>query len=133
MNLIKHGKNMVDQLGGYKNVFYRFLRECTVRVGTHVGTDKFGNKYYKNNSYFMGRNRFVEYPYKGRMEYDGTQIPPEWHAWMHYMTDDTPIINPPIVQKFARDHVTNMSGTKNAYIPYSTTKPKIEAWKPNQQ
>ena len=124
---------MVSQLGGFKNVIYRLLREATVRVGALVGTDKYGNKYYENNSYFMGRNRFVEYPYKGRMEFDGTQIPPEWHAWMHYMTDEKPTNQPATLQKFSIDHIPNVSGTKDKYIPYSTTKPKIEAWKPIQQ
>lgn len=34
------------------------------RVGTFVGEDKFGNKYYEDNSYFVPRNRWVEYPEK---------------------------------------------------------------------
>jgi hypothetical protein len=28
------------------------------------------------------------------------------------------------------DHTENLSGTEDAYMPYSTTKPKIEAWVP---
>jgi len=29
-----------------------------------------------------------------------------------------------------KEHDMNQSGTKNQYVPYSTTKPKIQAWKP---
>lgn len=28
------------------------------------------------------------------------------------------------------DHSENLSFTENAYMPFSTTKPKIEEWKP---
>lgn len=28
------------------------------------------------------------------------------------------------------DHIENKSGTNDCYVPYSTTPPKIEAWKP---
>lgn len=33
----------------------------SLRPGTLVGTDKYGNKYYENPKYFYGRNRWVEY------------------------------------------------------------------------
>lgn len=40
-----------------------------VKIGTLVGTDKYGNKYYENNRYFYGRNRWVEYsPKYGKFE-----------------------------------------------------------------
>ena len=80
----------------------------------------------------MGRNRFVEFPYEGRMMYDASQIPPEWHRWMQHMTDDPPSTHPPEQRKFFLDHKRNMSGSNEQYVPYSTTKPKIEAWKPPQ-
>ena len=127
---IAEQRNIVTQLGGYGAVFRRILRECTVSTGTLVGEDKFGNKYYENNQYFLGRNRFVEFPYEGRMEYDATQIPPEWHRWMQYMTDQPPSTHPPVQRKFFKDHERNLSGTTEAYVPYSTTKPKINAWQP---
>jgi NADH dehydrogenase (ubiquinone) 1 alpha subcomplex subunit 12 len=52
------------------------------------------------------------------------------HRWLHYMTDDTPVDVPPPERKWRIDHIENLSGTKQEYVPYSTTKPKIEAWKP---
>lgn len=53
-------------------------------MGTLVGTDKYGNKYFENNYYFYGRNRWVEYAPHVHMNYDGSQIPAEWFGWMHY-------------------------------------------------
>ncbi|KIH67855.1 SEP domain protein [Ancylostoma duodenale] len=79
------------------------------RVGTLVGTDKFGNKYYEDNSYFMPRNRWVEYPDKVWLDYDPTQIPPEWHRWLHHIGDDTPTQNPPKNEKWVLQHEENLS------------------------
>lgn len=128
---IREQQNVLKHVGGYSNAFRRLLRECNVRVGTIVGEDKYGNKYYENDSYIAGRNRFVVFPYEGRMEYDGSQIPPEWHRWMQHSTDQPPSTHPPTPRKFFLDHERNLSGSKDAYVPYSTTKPKIEAWKPS--
>lgn len=46
------------------------------------------------------------------------------------MTDDTPVDKPPTMRKWMIDHQENMTGTKECYVPYSTTGPKIESWKP---
>ena len=35
--------------------------------------------------------------------------------------------------KWMVDHSENMSGTPGAYMPYSTTRPKIEAWDPKKK
>lgn len=65
------------------NPFARF-RFDDLKIGKHVGTDKYGNKYFENNYYFYGRNRWVEYAPHVHMAYDGSQIPAEWFGWMHY-------------------------------------------------
>ena len=127
---IREQMNVIKVVGGYKNAFRRLLREGNVRTGTLVGTDEYGNKYWENYSYMYGRNRMVEYPYVDRLTYDGSQIPAEWHRWMHYMTDDPPTKVPPPDRKFYKPHEKNFSGTKKEYVPYSTTRPKIEAWTP---
>jgi len=36
---------------------------------------------------FVGRHRWVEYAEKGR--YNASQVPAEWHGWLHYITDNT--------------------------------------------
>ena len=123
--------NIVKEIGGYQAVWRRLLREGTVSSGTLIGEDRQGNKYYENETYFMGRSRFVEFPYKGRNQFDASQIPPEWHRWMQYMTDEPPSTHPPEERKFHLDHQINHSGSSKQYVPYSTTKPKIEAWQPS--
>lgn len=35
----------------------------------------------------IGRHRWVEYVEKGR--YNASQVPPEWHGWLHNITDHT--------------------------------------------
>lgn len=35
----------------------------------------------------VGRHRWVEYAEKGR--YNASQVPPEWHGWLHNVTDHT--------------------------------------------
>ena len=127
-NWVNVQKNIYNTLGRGE-IIRRLAREGNVRVGTLVGSDKYGNEYYENNYYFVARNRFVKYPYKDhRLSYDGSQIPPEWHRWMHYMTDDPPSKVPPVERKWMADHEVNFSGTNQRYVPYSTTREKIEAW-----
>lgn len=35
----------------------------------------------------VGRHRWVEYASKNR--YNASQVPPEWHGWLHHITDHT--------------------------------------------
>jgi NADH:ubiquinone oxidoreductase subunit len=100
-----------------------------IRVGTLVGTDELGNKYYENNNYIWSRHRWVDYgKWKG---FDASQVPGEWHRWLHSMTDDPPTRVPPVHRKFLQRHEENHTGTDKQYVPYSTTRQKIESWDPN--
>lgn len=79
----------------------------------------------------IGRNRWIIYAEKTGFNYDGSQVPAEWFGWLHYKTDLPPHKDPNRPKyKWMIDHTPNPSGTPNAYMPYSTTRPKIEAWKP---
>ena len=102
----------------------------TYKWGKLVGEDKYGNKYYQNDYYFVGRNRWVVYNDKVFLDYDASMIPAEWHNWMHYICDDPPTENPRVQHKWMIDHRENLSGSNMCYIPYSTTKTKIEPWQP---
>ncbi|GLG94355.1 NADH dehydrogenase [ubiquinone] 1 alpha subcomplex subunit 12 [Gryllus bimaculatus] len=104
------------------------------KVGTLIGEDKYGNKYFENKMYFYGRNRWVEYADQVGLSYDGSQVPAEWYGWLHYKTDLPPSKDPSRVRyPWMADHTENKSGTEGAYVPYSTTRPKIEAWVPPKQ
>ncbi|VIO87434.1 Uncharacterized protein BM_BM7199 [Brugia malayi] len=108
----------------------RYLMDET-RVGKFMGEDKFGNKYYEDNSYFMPRNRWVEYPEHVWLDYDASQIPAEWHMWLHHITDETPVQNPPKQRKWMLDHEETLTLLENRkYYPYSTTKQKLSLWNP---
>lgn len=54
------------------------------------------------------------------------------HRWMHYMTDKTPLEEAPVQRKWIMEHEQNLSGTKDEYVPYSTTRTKIDSWTPPQ-
>lgn len=59
--------------------------QSSLRQGTLVGEDKLGNKYFEDNSYFMPRNRWVQYNEKVWLDFDASQVPPEWHRWLHHI------------------------------------------------
>lgn len=101
-----------------------------LKWGKLVGVDKFGNKYYQNDFYFYGRNRWVEYDRRVHLEYDGSMVPAEWHNWLHYICDDPPTLNPRVQYKWMIDHTENLTGSNKCYVPYSTMPPKIHSWNP---
>merc|ERR1712179_33405 len=109
---------------------FTVFRTDDIRAGKLVGTDKYGNKYFEDKTFFIGRSRYVIYSEQVFMDYDSSQVPAEWHGWLHYMTDKTPIEAPPVEKKWMALHTENFTGTDKQYVPYSTTRPKIEAWKP---
>ncbi|XP_071162602.1 NADH dehydrogenase [ubiquinone] 1 alpha subcomplex subunit 12-like [Mytilus galloprovincialis] len=124
---------IIKQNGGIMSSVKTMFYTDDLKEGTLKGTDKYGNNYYENNKYFIGRNRWIVYNRNQGFCYDSSQIPAEWHGWLHYSTDETPIDNPPVKRKWMVDvHTENLSGTKECYVPYSTTRPKIESWQPPQ-
>ena len=105
-----------------------------------IGEDKYGNKYYQNDEYFYGRNRWIIYNPKHGVDYDASMVPAEWFGWLHYKTDVPPTVKAPASYSWIQEHTANTSGSSagagtlmgsnNAYMPYTTTKPKIESWVP---
>ncbi|CAM8992164.1 hypothetical protein QQ045_006599 [Rhodiola kirilowii] len=86
---------------------------------TVVGVDKFGNKYYeKLEGVQYGRHRWVEYAAKDR--YNASQVPPEWHGWLHFITDRTGdellLLKP---KRYGIEHKENFSGAGDEYIYHS--------------
>lgn len=126
-------QRMIKNHGGIKASLYHFYLTDDLKEGTLIGEDKNGNKYYQNNDYFIGRSRWVIYNPKHNVDYDGSMVPAEWFGWLHYKTDKNPIEHPPVKYEWMAEHTYNNSGTKDAYMPYTTTKPKIEAWVPPQK
>ena len=82
--------------------------------GELVGTDSFGNRYFIDRR-TKGQKRERRWVmYKGAPE--ASKVPPEWHAWLHYTTDDAPIHG--VEHKpWEKEHLPNLSGTPYAYRP----------------
>ncbi|KAJ3655301.1 hypothetical protein Zmor_014436 [Zophobas morio] len=126
--------NIIKENGGLMASLYKLYRMDTLKVGECVGIDKYGNKYYESKRFFLCRNRWVEYAPYYKMEYDGSQIPAEWHGWFHNRTECIPDQEPFRPNyKWMADHTENMTGTVGQYMPYSTTRPKIEPWIPQKK
>ncbi|PKI39486.1 probable NADH dehydrogenase [ubiquinone] 1 alpha subcomplex subunit 12 isoform X1 [Punica granatum] len=85
---------------------------------TLVGVDKVGNKYYENMNAQHGRHRWVEYAEKGH--YNASQVPPEWHGWLHNITDHTGdellMLKP---RRYGIEHKENFSGEGDEFIYHS--------------
>jgi NADH:ubiquinone oxidoreductase subunit len=56
-----------------------------------MGGDAAGNRYYENRvDYPFGQHRWVE---PGDVNnFDASQVPPEWHGWLHHINDATPTL-----------------------------------------
>ena len=88
------------------------------RTSVEVGQDETGNRYFEaktdRESYDKGRRRRYVI-YKGYAE--PTKIPPDWHAWMHYLTDEPPSVAPLKRRAWEKDHLPNLTGTVYAWRP----------------
>uniref|UniRef100_UPI000682CE03 NADH dehydrogenase [ubiquinone] 1 alpha subcomplex subunit 12 isoform X1 n=1 Tax=Ictidomys tridecemlineatus TaxID=43179 RepID=UPI000682CE03 len=53
LQVLKRGLQQVSGHGGLRGYLRVFFRANDVRVGTLVGEDKYGNKYYEDNKQFF--------------------------------------------------------------------------------
>lgn len=78
-----------------------------------------------------GRHRWVVYA--NTSDYAGSQIPPEWHAWIHYIGDNDPVSQPPPKRKFDIAFQNNPTGTTERYLPKgSWENPEQRNWSKHQ-
>ncbi|NXP88313.1 NDUAC dehydrogenase, partial [Passerina amoena] len=136
VQVLKRALKHIGGHGGARGAILQLLRVNDLKTGNLIGIDKYGNKYYEDKRNFFGRHRWVVYAEEmnGKntfWEVDGSMVPPEWHRWLHSMTDDPPTTHPPVARKFIwENHKFNVSGTPEQYVPYSTTRKKIHEWIP---
>ncbi len=99
----------------------------TLLRGKFVGSDDFGNKYYSDS---QGKRWVI---YKNRVE--SSKIPPEWHLWIHFLTQKKP---PDNIRRFEwqKKYEENLTGTSKAYNPEGSLRSKskkdmkkYETWK----
>jgi len=84
-----------------------------LKMGNHVGSDSFGNKYFENLvDYPFGQHRWVEYADIHNL--DSSQIDPEWHGWMVSMNDVPPTTQDEWFEKKKKD-ITILSQSDAIY------------------
>ena len=106
-----------------KQTFGTFLK--TLFTGKFVGTDEFGNKYYKNKK----DERWVIYS----KDVEATKITSEWYLWMHHTINKIPDYKELKKYSWQKKHNENLSGTNKAYKPNKISKKQefkpYESWK----
>jgi NADH:ubiquinone oxidoreductase subunit len=106
----------------------------SMRKGRFVADDAFGNRYYESKR--GPRRRWVIYPGAN----DASNVPPEWHGWLHQTVDDIPDKSLPPAREWEQDYVANQTGTPDAYRPAGALESErnragasgdYEAWSPS--
>ncbi len=82
-------------------------------AGRAVGTDPAGNTYYVERRARSGVRARRWVMYAGEPE--ASVVAPEWHGWLHYMTDEPLAIS--ARRPWQTPHQPNMTGTPSAYHP----------------
>ncbi|GAB5036121.1 nadh dehydrogenase ubiquinone 1 alpha subcomplex subunit 12 [Nannochloropsis oceanica] len=77
------------RLYGWRETLSKMYSMGEVKFGELKGEDVNGNKYFENLEYPFGQHRWVEY--KDIHNYEPSSIAPEWHGWIHHMTDEVPV------------------------------------------
>ena len=93
-----------------------WLRLTRAWRGRHVGTDEMGSRYYVQSSGIgpLGvPRRWVIYASLA----EASQVPPEWHGWLHYTVDEPPTAERYEPKPWQKPHRPNMTGTPDAYRP----------------
>ncbi|MGI9410364.1 MAG: NADH:ubiquinone oxidoreductase subunit NDUFA12 [Hyphomicrobiaceae bacterium] len=84
--------------------------------GRLVGTDELGNRYYQQRSGEGPHGkprRWVIY----RDLSEASQVPPEWHGWLHHTFEEPPTEEDYTPQPWQKPHRMNMTGSSAAYRP----------------
>ena len=70
-------------------------------------------------------------------EAEASYVSAEWHGWLHHTWDELPTEKPLIKQAWQLEHISNKTGTVEAYAPVgsikkATPEPRrdYEAWRP---
>lgn len=115
------------------SIYAMFAARLTARP---IGRDRYGNRY------FESRREMPVYGRKRRFvitagAQDPTKVPPEWHAWLHHLTEAP--LDESRRHAWQKDHQPNLTGTAGAWRPaghdYSGGQRRVtggdyEAWRP---
>jgi NADH:ubiquinone oxidoreductase subunit len=93
-------------------------RWFTRRKGEKVGTDEFGNTYYRTPDKACTAGGFPErrwVVYNGYAE--ASAIPAGWHGWMHHRVENPPSQTNYTPRAWQKPHQANLTGSAAAYRP----------------
>lgn len=101
----------------------------TMLRGEYVGTDQFGNAYYRSKGGKKDKTLGLE---RRWVIYEGiaepSMIPPGWYRWMHHLSDVAPSKDDYVPREWEAPHEPNRTGTPDAYRPQgSILRPDPEA------
>jgi NADH:ubiquinone oxidoreductase subunit len=115
----------------------------TRRFGELVGTDEFGNRYYRTRGGVIDATLGVQ---RRWVIYNGypepSMVPPSWHGWLHNTVDVPPTEETYRPWPWERPHRPNLTGTSAAYRPPGSTlargrRPRAtgdyKAWEPGMR
>jgi NADH:ubiquinone oxidoreductase subunit len=112
----------------------------TMKVGALIGTDFRGNQYFENREeYAHGQHRWVVYAGdKTFYEVDSSTVPPEWHAWLHHVTEAPPTAatlgstaaTPPqaIASGSSNPYARSLGGVVTEHPPPNTSSVRPRGW-----
>lgn len=83
--------------------------------GELVGTDEFGNRYYRAAKKTRWGREQRWCLFKGVR--DSSKVPPEWHAWLHHTVDQPLTHLSTETKSWQKEHQPNLTGTAAAYRP----------------
>lgn len=90
--------------------------------GQLVGTDQFGNRYYRERAARpLKRGGGIESRERRWVLYNGeveaSRVPPEWHGWLHHTVAEPPRPGGAKKYPWEKEHLPNLTGTDLAYRP----------------
>jgi NADH:ubiquinone oxidoreductase subunit len=107
---------MTEPLSLFTKLANIHINFVTWRRGAKVGSDRFGNVYYRSKTTPTGARERRWVIYAG--EPDASKIPPEWHGWLHHtVKEPLPEGSSSLRKPWQQEHLPNLSGTTQAYRP----------------
>ena len=110
--------------------------------GEEVGTDEFGNRYFRTKGGKIDPTLLME---RRWVIFNGTaeasSVPPSWHGWLHHTVDVPPTEEKYQPRAWQKPHRPNLTGTPMAHRPTGSTlaqgrRPKAtgdyKAWNPGR-
>ena len=82
--------------------------------GQIVGTDEFGNRYYRSRGKRLHGRERRWVMYRGRAE--ASTVPAEWNAWLHHTVAEPLTDMAAQAKGWQKGHQPNLSGSDDAYV-----------------